>query len=236
MEMLKKSLLENIRKGVTDVHDKVFPDIEVLEICEKDIFVVQALDKYLEYFNYVENQDKYNLKYCFRTTLEDLNTFYEFQENKIIELKSNEELYEFEHEINLHIYDEVKKCQRKVNLMYWLNTFVTYFLAFVLIFGISEILHFAHLDAITGTILMALILSGVKLLIDKRYLEVIRKMFGWKSYRFAIKRSLVFYFVSLIMLQHCQHIDTRDLQSEKLEEFRKQIEETVNILLRETIG
>ncbi len=234
--MLRENLLHKMTKGVTEIHDNVFPDIEVKEIFENNVYVNKAIDKYLEYFNYVENKDKYNLKYCFRTTLNDLNTFYRHQENKITKIKSNEELYEFEHEINLHIYEEVKKCQKRVNRVYWLNTLVSYCLAFMLIFGVTEIFHQVHLDTIGGTLIVALLMAAFKLLIDKRYLEVVRKRFGWKSYRFAVKRSLVFYFVSLITLQHIEHVDTRKLQSEKLVDFRLQIEESINILLSEKLG
>ena len=72
--MEKDILFEEIKHGVSRIHDNIFYEIEVDEILDKnDENINIALDKYVQYFNYCENQDEYNLDFCFKTTIEDLN-------------------------------------------------------------------------------------------------------------------------------------------------------------------
>ncbi len=234
--MQKKILLDKIKHGVSHIHDDVFQDIHVEEIInEKDPYVNKALDKYVQYFNYCENQDKYNLKYCFKTTINDLNDFYSFQETKLEEIRENEILCDLEHKVNEHIYDEIIICQKKVNRTYLFNMFTSYLLAFILIFGITEITHFVQLNTLIGSTILALIMAFVKIFIDKKYLEVVRNKVGWKSYRFAVKRSLAFYFASVIILNQCEHHRYTSLTDDTHVELKSQVHEAIDILLEEMI-
>ncbi len=234
--MQKEILFDKIKHGVSEIHDNIFYEIEVDEILNiHDQNINLALDKYVQYFNYCENQEEYNLEFCFKTTLKDLNTFYNLQETKLDKIRDNEKLYNLEHKINEHIYDEIVLCEKKVNRIYLLNVFVSYLLAFLLIFGITEITHLVEINTIIGTMILAAILSFVKIFIDKRYLEVLRNKVGWKSYRYAIKRSLVFYFASVIILNKSEHKHMESFSDESLIEFKHQVREAIDILLDEII-
>lgn len=234
--MQKEILFNEIKHGVSQIHDNIFNEIEVDEILDiNDQNINSALDKYVQYFNYCENQEEYNLEFCFKTTIKDLNTFYNFQESKLDEIRDNEKLYNLEHKINEHIYDEIVFCQKKVNRIYLLNGFLSYFFAFLLIFGITEITHLVELNTMTGTLILAVILAFVKIFIDKKYLEVLRNKVGWKSYRYAIKRSLVFYFASVIILNKSEHKHMDSFSDESLLEFKNQVRDAIDILLDEII-
>lgn len=234
--MEKVDLLENIKHGISHIHEDVFPDIEVDEILsDKDPFINRALGKYTEYLNYSENPDRYNLKYCFKTTIKDLNDVYNYQEKKLDKIRSNERLCEIEHTVNVHIYDEVIYCQKKVNRLFLFNAFTAYFLAFTLIFLITELTHLVHFDTLIGTTLVALVMALVKVFIDKRYLEIIRVKVGWKSYRKAIVRSLAFYFASVIVLKHCEHQDMGKMDDKTMVELKGQVRSIVDILLSEIV-
>ncbi len=234
--MQKEILFDKIKHGISQIHDNIFKEIEVNEILDRnDQNVNAALDRYLQYFNYYENQQEYNLDFCFKTTVNDLNEFYNYQEIKLDKIRNNEKLYNLEHKVNEHIYDEIVSCQKRVNRIYSLNTFTSYFLAFLLIFGITQITHIVELNTMLGTMILAIVLAFVKIFIDKRYLEVIRNKVGWKSYRNAIKRSLAFYFASVIILNKCEHNQMESFSDELLVEFKKQVRETIDILLDEII-
>ncbi len=234
--MEKDILFDEIKHGVSRIHDNIFYEIEVDEILDKnDKNVNIALDKYVQYFNYCENQDEYNLDFCFKTTIEDLNSFYNSQEIKLEKIRDNEKLYNLEHKVNEHIYDEIVSCQKRVNNSYLLNMCVSFFLTFILIFGITEITHIIEINTVIGTVILAAILSLVKIFVDKKYLEVIRNKVGWKSYRYAIKRSLVFYFASVIILNKCEHQHMESFSDESLLEFKKHVREAIDVLLDEII-
>lgn len=234
--MKKQELREKLKTGIIHIHNDVFPDVEVEEVLPKQsAYLDKALDKYVQYFNYTENQDKYNLRYCFKTTINDLNNFYEYQEGKLESIRSNDSLCDIEHRVNEHIYDEVILCQKRVNRIYLANMFVSYFLAFLLLFGVNQVMHVFELSTLFGSSMMALIMAFVKLVIDKKYLERIRKKVGWKSYRIAVKRSLAFYFTSLIVLTHCEHMDLRHVNDAVLVELKTQVDNTINILLTDII-
>ena len=234
--MQKEILFKEIKQGVSHIHDDIFSEIEVEEILDKnDKNISLALDKYVQYFNYTENQEEYNLDFCFKTTLEDLNTFYNLQETKLEKIRDNEKLYNLEHKVNEHIYDEIIFCQKRVNRIYLLNGFLSYLTVFLLIFGITEITHLVEINTVVGTLILAAILSFVKIFIDTRYLEVLRNKVGWKSYRYAIKRSLVFYFASVIILNKSEHKHMESFSDESLLEFKNQVREAIDILLDEII-
>ena len=234
--MEKDTLFDEIKHGVSRIHDNIFYEIEVDEILDKnDENINIALDKYVQYFNYCENQDEYNLDFCFKTTIKDLNSFYNSQEIKLEKIRDNEKLYNLEHKVNEHIYDEIVSCQKRVNKSYLLNMFISFFLTFILIFGITEITHIIEINTVIGTLILAAILSLVKIFIDKKYLEVIRNKVGWKSYRYAIKRSLVFYFASVIILNKSEHQHMESFSDESLLEFKKHVREAIDVLLDEII-
>ncbi len=234
--MKKDDLLVNIKHGLSHIHDEVFDDIDIDEIMsDEDPYVNKALDKYTEYLNYSENPDKYNLKYCFKTTIKDLNEFYAYQERKLDKMRSCEKLCDIEHKVNTHIYDEVILCQKKVNRYSFINAFTAYFLAFTLIFVVTEITHLMHFDTLIGTTFVALVMALVKVFIDKRYLEIIRVKVGWKSYRKAVVRSLAFYFASVIVLNHCEHHDLSKLDDETMHELKSQVRNIIDILLSEIV-
>lgn len=234
--MRKVDLLENIKHSLAHIHDEIYEDINVDEILsEEDPFMNKALEKYAEYLNYSENPNRYNLKYCFKTTIKDLNSFYDYQEKKMEKINKNEQLCCLEHKVNLHIYDEVIQCQKKVNRLFLVNAFTAYFLAFTLIFLITEITHLMHFDTLIGTTVVALIMALVKVFIDKRYLEIIRVKVGWKSYRKAIVRSLAFYFASVIVLNHCEHTEVANLSDDKMLEIKGQVRSIIDILLNDIV-
>jgi|GEM_PF-2978893 len=234
--MRRKELLENIKYGVLHVHDEIFPDIHVDEIIhEEDMFINKALDKYLQYINYTENQDKYNLKYCFKTTITDLNDFYSYQDKKLDIIKDNQRLCEIEHDVNMHIYDEVMLCQKKVNRLFLINTFTVYALAFLLIFAVTELTHVLHFNTLLGTTVLAFVLALIKVFIDKKYLEIVRVRVGWKAYRLAIYRSLAFYFTSVIVLNHYDHHDMNEIDNDKLKEFQLNVQNVVDMLFKDII-
>lgn len=234
--MKKEDLLNNIKHGLSHIHDDVFPDIDVDEILsDDDPYVNKALDKYTQYINYSDNLDKYNLKYCFKTTINDLNDFYTYQEKKLDKIESNEGLCEIEHDVNVHIYEEVKLCQKKVNRLFLINAFTAYFLAFALIFLITELTHMIHFDTLVGTTVVALVMALVKVFIDKRYLEIIRVRVGWKSYKKAVVRSLAFYFASVIVLNHCENHDLSDIDEKTRLELKTQVRNVIDILLSEIV-
>lgn len=234
--MEKIELLDNIKQGLSHIHDEIFTDIDVDEIMsDKDPYVSKALDKYTEYLNYTENQDKYNLKFCFKTTIKDLSDFYSYQEKKLDQIRSNKKLCEIEHKVNVHIYDEVILCQKKVNRLFLFNAFTAYFLAFTLIFLITEATHLLHFDTLIGTTIIAFVMALVKIFIDKRYLEIIRVKVGWKSYKKAIVRSLAFYFASVIVLNHCEHHDMSSLDDETMLELKGQVRNIIDVLLNKIV-
>jgi hypothetical protein len=192
--MNKKELLERITHAVNHIHNDVFHEFELCEVLnENDEYMNKALSKYAQYFNYSENPDKYNLKYCFHTTIDDLNEFYKYQENKIESVKDYDYVCEIEHKVNQHIYDEVILCQKKVNNYYYFNIISSYIIAFLLIFGMTEIMHMFEMNTLLSTTLLALFMAFVKIFIDKKYLEKVRNKIGWKNYKRAIVRSLAFY-------------------------------------------
>ena len=137
--------------------------------------------------------------------------------------------------VNEHIYDEIVSCQKKVNRSYLLNIIISFFLTFILIFGITEITHLVKINTVIGTVILAAILSLMKIYIDKKYLEVIRNKVGWKSYRYAIKRSLVFYFASVIILNKSEHQHMESFSDESLLEFKIHVREAIDVLLDEII-
>ena len=62
--MQKEILFDKIKHGVSEIHDNIFCEIEVDEILNKDDKNIDlALDKYIQYFNYCENQEEYNLDF-----------------------------------------------------------------------------------------------------------------------------------------------------------------------------
>ena len=234
--MEKEVLFDEIKHGVSQIHDNIFDEIEVDEILDKDDHNINlALDRYVQYFNYCENPEEYNLEFCFKTTIEDLNTFYNLQETKLDKIRDNKKLYDLEHKVNEHIYDEIVLCQRKVNRSFMFNIFTSYLLAFLLIFGITEITHLVEINTVVGTMILAAILSFIKIFIDRRYLEPIRNKVGWKSYKYAIKRSLVFYFASVIILNKSEHKHMESFSDESLLEFKNQVRNAIDILLDEII-
>ena len=234
--MQKEILFDKMKHGVSQIHDNVFYEIEVDEILDiNDQNINSALDKYVQYFNYYENQQEYNLEFCFKTTINDLNTFYNFQETKLDKIRDNEKLCDLEHKVNEHIYDEIVLCEKKVNRIYLFNVIISYLFAFLLIFGITEITHLIEINTVMGTIILAAILSFIKIFIDKKYLEVLRNKVGWKSYGYAIKRSLVFYFASIIILNKSEHKHMESFSDESLLDFKKQVREAIDILLDEVI-
>lgn len=234
--MRKEDLLVNIKHSLSHIHDEVFEDIEVDEILsDENPYVNRALDKYTEYLNYSENPEEYNLKYCFKKTIKDLNDFYAYQERKLDKMRSNDRFCDIEHQVNVHIYEEVIECQKRVNRYSFINAFTAYFLAFSLIFVITEITHLMHFDTLLGTTFIALVMALVKVFIDKRYLEVIRVKVGWKSYKKAIVRSLAFYFASVIVLNHCEHVDMSSLDDTMMTELKGQVSSVVDILLSDIV-
>jgi len=234
--MKKEILFNELQHGVSQIHDNIFSEIEVDEILDRnDENINLALDKYVQYFNYYENQEEYNLEFCFKTTIEDLSSFYNFQEAKLDTIRDNEKLYNLEHKVNEHIYEEITTWHKKVNRIYLLNILASYTLTFLLIFAITEITHLVELNTIFGSLILVAILTFLKMFIDEKYLEVIRNKIGWKSYRYAIKRSLVFYFASIIILNKSEHKHMDSFSDESLLEFKHQVREAIDILLGEII-
>ncbi len=234
--MQKEELICKLKLGVSHIHDDIFDKVEVNEVInEEDQYLKKALDKYAQYFNYAENTEKYNLKYCFKTTINDLNRFYEYQEKKLEQLRSDQNLCDLEHKVNEHIYDEVILCQKKVNRLFTFNMVSSYFIAFLLIFSITEFTHLFEFGTLLGSTVLAGVMALVKIVIDKKYLEVVRQRIGWKSYRIAIKRSLAFYFASLIIINQTEHESVKLQDQDKVEAFKNQVREAIDILLEEII-
>lgn len=230
--MHKDQLYLKINQNITQIHDDIFPDIAIDEILsQEDKGLSLALEKYTQYFNYTENQEEYNLDYCFKTTLDDLNRFYTFQEERLKTIQDDSSILLLEHKVNQHIYDEVVTCQKKVKRFYFFNMLFSYLLTFLLLFAINQITHLLEINTIIGGTLLALILALAKVLIDKLYLEKVSKSVGWKSYKRAVKRSLAFYFGSIILLIHLGHIKHKDVDELLLTKLKGQVHESIDILL-----
>ncbi|MGD9909882.1 MAG: hypothetical protein AB7U79_04655 [Candidatus Izemoplasmatales bacterium] len=230
--MHKDQLYLKINQNISQIHDDIFPDIAIDEILSHDDKgLTLALEKYTQYFNYTENQEEYNLDYCFKTTLDDLNRFYSFQEERLKVIQEDSSILLLEHKVNQHIYDEVVTCQKKVKRFYFFNMLFSYLLTFLLLFAINQITHLLEINTIVGGTLLALILALAKVLIDKLYLEKVSKSVGWKSYKRAVKRSLAFYFGSIILLIHLGHIKNKDIDETLLLKLKGQVHESIDILL-----
>jgi len=230
--MHKDQLYLKINQNITQIHDDIFPDIILEDIFNKENKGMSlALEKYTQYFNYTEHQEEYNLEYCFKTTLADLNRFYSYQEEKLKTFQEESNILHLEHKVNQHIYDEVVSCQKKVKKLNFMNTLFSYILTFLLLFAINQITHLLEINTLVGGTLLALILALAKVLIDKLYLEKVSKKVGWKAYKYAVKRSLAFYFGSIILLIHLGHIKHKEVDEELLVKLKGQVHESIDILL-----
>lgn len=230
--MHKDQLYLKINQNISEIHDNIFPDIALDEILsQEDKGLSLALEKYTQYFNYTENQEEYNLDYCFKTTLDDLNRFYSYQEERLKVIQDDSSILLLEHKVNQHIYDEVVTCQKKVKRFYFFNMLFSYVLTFLLLFTINQITHLLEINTLLGGTILALILALAKVLIDKLYLEKVSKSVGWKSYKSAVKRSLAFYFGSIILLIHLGHIKHKDVDESLLIKLKGQVHESIDILL-----
>lgn len=234
--MDKFVLYDKIQEAISDIHYDVFPDIDVNEILSKDdIQMSRALDAYAKYFEYIENKDKYNLEFCFKSTLKDLRNFYSFQEEKLENVKIECSIHELEHKVNTHIYEEVIICQKKVNRGYLFNAFITYLFAFLLLFGMNQITHLLEISTWFGGLFLAMLMAFIKVLIDKRYLTKLRHKIGWKAYKQAIKRSLSFYFASVVLWNVSNQSEEDIVQEHQFLDMRHKVRSSIDILLSKII-
>ncbi len=234
--MNQDQLYLKIKHGLSNIQKDVFPEVDIDEMLGRDDEHLNfALNKYAKYFNFTENKDKYNLSFCFKTTLGDLKEFYNEQEEKVKQMKNQDCLYELEHKVNEHIYEEVVLCQKKVGLIYLANVVVSYLIMFTFLFFIYEITHILEINTLIGGIFLAFGITFVKLIVDEKYLDRVRKKLGWKAYKRAVRRSLSFYFASVIIQSHCNHKSVIDIEDEALIEMKNKVRHSIDLLLVEII-
>lgn len=231
----KTELKKEIMSALNEIHENVFVDVDINRVIEQDNLLNDVLEKYVEYFDYIDNNEAYNVTYCFKIARQDLSKFYDNQEQKLNNIINDPLLRELDHNINEHIYEEVTVCQEKVKNLYHYTMGITFISTFGLIFLFTEIAHLLETHNFLEITLLALVITISKMVIDKKFVTKLVTKNAWKYFKLSIRRSLAFYFTSDILLEYLSNHKINAITEEQLQRFKDQVRTSIDIILKQVI-
>ena len=230
--MKKKQILNDINTAVSHIRDDVFTDIDIDMIINDD-HLEYALDQYVKYNNYYEDKSKYNLKQCFKESMKKLETYYEQQEDKINILGEKHHMCKVEHEVNLHIVNEISKNYNRVNFLYFFNNMFTYFVTILLVLFVSKLAYSLSNSTVLWNLVIAIVFAAIKVVLDKNVLTPYLHKLGWLLYSKSIKRSFAYYFASLIIIKKMEMTKLRLSSEKEIINFKLKVRDIIEIILKD---
>lgn len=224
---------KRVYSAISEIKSQCFNDLDIADLENFDDSLLQeVIETYKDNVYYYKHKRRFSLKYCFSKAIEKYYAYYNDVEGLC---KTGDEacFTELQHKINAHIRTEIKSSARRFNSL--LNFFKVFeftmtVLLIVFITNISN--YFKHgIEGFVFTLIMIIVISAIKVYIDKYMLEPILKKQGWHLYKEAIDRAFAFLIASIMILELIESTNEEIVNTKELVNFKSKVRKSIDIIL-----